>query len=181
MKGDGTMHRTAVRAAGLVTGALISVLWLASSWAGTTGKLTGKVTNEKGEPLAGVNIRIEGQRLGALSDDKGEYFIIGIPGGNQVVRANLLGYAAFVADKVGIQPDFTTELNITLKTEAVQMGEVRVEAERPLLQKDATSTARFLSGDQLERLPIRGYQEAAAQQSGVVAFQRLVDRESQNG
>ena len=175
------MHRTAVRAAGLVTGALISVLWLASSWAGTTGKLTGKVTNEKGEPLAGVNIRIEGQRLGALSDDKGEYFIIGIPGGNQVVRANLLGYAAFVADKVGIQPDFTTELNITLKTEAVQMGEVRVEAERPLLQKDATSTARFLSGDQLERLPIRGYQEAAAQQSGVVAFQRLVDRESQNG
>src|SRR5207249_12071576 len=98
-------------------------------WAGTTGKLTGKVTNEKGEPLAGVNIRIEGQRLGALSDDKGEYFIIGIPGGNQVVRANLLGYAAFVADKVGIQPDFTTELNITLTTEAVQMGEVRVEAE----------------------------------------------------
>ena len=98
-----------------------------------------------------------------------------------MVRANLLGYAAFVAEKVGIQPDFTTELNITLKTEAVQIGEVRVEAERPLLQKDATSTARFLSGDQISRLPIRGYQEAAAQQSGVVAFQRLVDRESQNG
>ena len=49
--------------------------------AGTTGKLSGKVVNEKKEPLPGVNIRIEGQRLGAVSDDQGNYFIIGIPGG----------------------------------------------------------------------------------------------------
>ncbi len=149
--------------------------------AGTTGKLVGKIRNEKKEPLAGVNVRIEGQRLGAVSDDNGEFFIIGIPAGEQVVRANLLGYAAFVAEKVSIVADFTTELNIELKTEAVQMGEVRVEAERPLLQKDATSTTRFLSADQISRLPTRGYREAAAQQSGVVAFQRLIDRESQNG
>src|SRR5437667_8684612 len=127
MKGDGTMHRTAVRAAGLVTGALISVLWLASSWAGTTGKLTGKVTNEKKEPLAGVNIRVEGQRLGAVSDDKGEYFILSVPGGSYTVRANLLGQAPFVAQGVEIRPDFTTSLDIVMRTEAVQMQEVRVE------------------------------------------------------
>jgi len=149
--------------------------------AGTTGKISGRVTNEKKEPLAGVNIRIEGLRLGALSDDQGNYFIIGVPGGTYVVRANLLGEAPFVAENVSVTPDFTTDLNIVMKSEAVQMAEVKVEAERPLLQKDATSTARFLSADQIARLPTRGYQEAAAQQSGVVAFQRLIDRESQNG
>src|SRR5437773_828300 len=117
VKGEGTMHRMAVRAACLATGVLISVWCAASPWAGTTGKLTGKVTNEKNEPLAGVNLRIEGQRLGALSDDQGNFVIIGIPAGNQMVRANLLGYAAFVAEKVGIQPDFTTEPNFTKKTE----------------------------------------------------------------
>src|SRR5262249_26014223 len=74
-------------------------------FAGTTGKLSGRVVNDKKEPLAGVNIRVEGQRLGAVTDDSGAYFIIGIPAGEYVVRANLLGYAAFVAEKVTITPD----------------------------------------------------------------------------
>ena len=149
--------------------------------AGTTGKLSGKVVNEKKEPLAGVNIRIEGQRLGAVSDDQGNYFIIGVPAGTYLVHANLLGYAAYAADKVEIKPDFTTELDFALKTEAVQMGEIRVEAERPLLQKDATGTTRFIGGDQIQHMPVRGYKEAAAQQSGIVSFQRNIDREASNG
>jgi hypothetical protein len=82
---------------------------------------------------------------------------------------------------VQITPDFTTPLDITLRTEAVQLNEVVVEAQRPLLQRDATNTTRFISAEDISRLPTRGYQDAAAQQSGVVAFQRLVDRESQNG
>ena len=167
----------AVAAAVAVTLALMSPI----ARAGTTGKLTGVVSDEKGKPVVGANIRLEGLRIGALSDDEGRYLMIGIPAGDYPVRANMLGYAGFLADKVAITPDFTTELNITLKTEAVQMAEVHVEGERPLLQKDATSTTRFISSDQLSRLPTRGYQEAAAQQSGIVNFQRLVDRESQNG
>src|SRR5262249_48609019 len=94
---------------------------------------------------------------------------------------NLLGYAPYVADNVNVTPDFTTELNVKMKPEAVQMEEVHVSAERPLLQKDATNTTRFISGDQMSRMPTRGYQEAAAQQSGIVNFQRQIDRESQNG
>ena len=151
------------------------------SIAGTTGKLVGRVTNDKKEPLAGVNVRIESQRVGAVTDENGQYFIIGVLGGTYVVRANLLGYAPFAANNVNINPDFTTELNIELKPEAVQMEEVRVEAERPLLQKDATNTTRFISADQMSRMPTRGYQEAAAQQSGIVNFQRQIDREAQNG
>ncbi len=148
------------------------------AWGGTTGKLSGVVSDDKGAPLAGVNVRIEQLRLGAVSDDQGRYFMIGATAGRYQVKANLLGYAAFVADNVDILPDFTTELNIALKTEAVQLGEVKVEAERPLLQRDATSTARFIPGDEIQRLPTRGYKEAAAQQAGIVNFQRLIDRES---
>ena len=175
------MSRKAIRAPGLALLALGVALLAPGALAGTTGKLSGRVASEKNEPLAGVNIRIEGQRLGAISDDQGNYDIIGIPAGVYIVRANLLGQAPFVAENVAITPDFTTTLNVTMKTQAVEMGEVKVEAERPLLQKDATSSARFLSADQIARLPTRGYREAAAQQSGVVAFQRLIDRESQNG
>lgn len=149
--------------------------------AGTTGKLSGRVVNDKKEPLSGANVRVEGQRLGAVTDDQGNYFIIGVPAGVYTVRVNLLGYAPYVAENVQIPPDFTTSLYAVLKTEAVQMGEVRVEAERPLLQKDATGTTRFISSAEMQKLPTRGYRDAAAQQTGVVNFQRQIDNEAQNG
>src|SRR5690242_17756272 len=180
-KGEVVMSRNANRAGGLVLVALAAVLLAPSGWAGTTGKLTGRVLNEKKEPLAGVNIRIEGQRLGGVSDEQGNYFIIGIPAGTYIVRANLLGQAPFSAENVTITPDFTTNLNIQLRTQAVELGEVKVEAERLLLQKDATGTTRFLSASDILKLPTRGYRDAAAQQTGVVNFQRQIDNETQNG
>ena len=96
------------------------------------------------------------------------------------MRANLLGQAPYTADKVQVVPDFTTTLNVVMRTEAVQMAEVRVEAERPLLQKDATGTTRFISSEDIQKLPTRGYRDAAAQQTGVVNFKLNIDNESQN-
>ena len=149
--------------------------------AGTTGKLTGRIVDDKKQPLPGVNVRLEGQRLGAVTDDQGEYFILGVPAGRYTVRMNLLGYANTVTENVEIAPDFSTTLNAVMKTEAVQIGEVVVNAERPLLQKDATGTTRFISGKDIQKLPTRGYRDAAAQQTGVVNFAKNIDNEAQNG
>ena len=85
-------------------------------FAGTTGTLNGRVVNEKKEPLAGVNVRIEGQRLGAISDADGRYFIIGIPGGNHMVRANLLGHAPYVATNVVVNGDYDYVARIVAPT-----------------------------------------------------------------
>jgi Outer membrane receptor proteins, mostly Fe transport len=175
------MSRNAFRAVGLAALAVAMVLLAPPARAGTTGKLAGRVTNEKKEPLAGVNVRIEGLRLGAASDENGNYFIIGIPAGTHTVRANLLGQAPYVADNVRILPDYSTTLDITMRTEAVQMAEVRVDAERPLLQKDATGTTRFLTSEDIQKLPTRGYRDAAAQQTGVVSYRpQFATEEAQN-
>src|SRR5262249_34944014 len=122
----------------------------------------------------------EGQRLGALSDEQGNFVILGIPGGTYLVHANLMGFAPYTAQNVSITPDFTTTLNVTLKTEAIQQAEVKVDATRPLLQKDATGTTRFLSGDDIAKLPTRGYKDAAANQTGVVNFKKNIDNEATN-
>ena len=168
-------------AAALAVAAAGYSAWPGAALAGTTGRLTGKVVDEKKQPLPGVNVRVEGQRLGGITDDQGTYFIIGIPGGRYTVKMNLIGYGPYAAANVEINPDFSTTLDATLKTEAVQMNEVIVNAERPLLQKDATGTTRFISGSEIARLPTRGYREAVAQQAGVVNFARQIDRESTNG
>src|SRR5438552_1257386 len=111
------MLRTAPRvvALAILLGALS--LGAPNAMAGTTGKLHGIVRGEKNEPLVGVNVRVEGQRLGPMTDDKGEYTIIGVPAGDHIVRANLLGYPARVAEQVTITADFSTDLNSKLKTE----------------------------------------------------------------
>lgn len=158
----------------------VAVALALPAFAGTTGKLTGRITDDRKQPLAGVNVRIEGQRLGGITDDQGEYFIIGIPGGRYSLRMNLIGYGAYLVENVEVTPDFSTTVNAVLKTEAVQMGEVVVNAERPLLQKDATGTTRFISGSDIQKLPTRGYRDAVAQQAGVVNFTRQIDREATN-
>src|SRR5438552_5361636 len=178
-KGAAPMYRRSIWA--IAAALFLGLVALAPvGQAGTTGKLTGKVADEKGKPVVGANIRIEGLRIGALSDDEGMYVMLGIPAGEYLIRANMMGYGAFSAAHVVITPDFTTELNIGLKTEALQLGEVKVEAERPLLQKDATGTTRFLSAADVQKLPTRGYRDAAAQQTGVVNFKLNIDNEAQN-
>ena len=175
------MPRKLVWAIRLTVMAALIALTPLHSLAGTTGKLMGRVINEKKEPLAGVNVRIDGQRLGAITDDSGNYFIIGIPGGHYTVRMNLVGYGAYSADGVTVSADFTTTLNATMRIEAVEMTGVAIDAQRPLLQRDATGTTRFITGDEIAKLPTRGYRDAAAQQTGVVNFKRQIDNESQNG
>lgn len=176
------MHRSLSRAIRLVVAAAILVVPLVpTAFAGTTGTLTGVVTNEKREPLAGVNVRVVGQRLGAMTDEQGRYTIVGIPGGsNHSIQYNMLGYAPVTVANLAIVADFTTTQNVQMKVEAVELEEVRVESTRPLLQRDATSTARFLPAEDLQKMPVRGYKDAAAQQSGIVNFQRNIDVESNN-
>ena len=160
--------------------AALSLTLGAPALAGTTGRLIGRVVDEKQQPLPGVDVRIEGQRLRAITDDQGTYFILGIPGGRCTVRMSLIGYAAFTAANVEIAPDFSTALDATLKPEAAEGSEVAANAERPLLQMDATGTARFLSGNEIRRLPTRGYHDAVAQQPGVVNYLQQLDLEGTN-
>ncbi|MEP7027365.1 MAG: TonB-dependent receptor [Candidatus Eisenbacteria bacterium] len=153
--------------------------------AGTTGKISG-VVREKGKAgLPGVTVILDGTRFGAIADDQGHYAILNVPSGVYVVRGRIIGYADYVVTNVSVAPDFTTEVNLEMSTDAIQQAPVIVESTRPLIQKDATGTARFLSKDDLQHLPTRGYREAASLQTGVVNFARSydprgVERESQN-
>ena len=56
---------------------LVVLFFFNSVFAGTTGKLSGSVTNkETGEPLIGANVMVEGTVLGAATDIEGNYFIL---------------------------------------------------------------------------------------------------------
>jgi len=62
-------------------------------WAGTTGKISGLVTDaETNEPLIGVNVMITDLGTGAATGLDGRYVIMNIPPGIYDVRFSMIGY-----------------------------------------------------------------------------------------
>lgn len=60
--------------------------------AAVSGKIVGTVTDaQTGESLPGVNVVVEGLRLGAVTDVNGRYFILNVPAGRHNVQASLIG------------------------------------------------------------------------------------------
>ncbi len=136
---------------------------------GTTGKIAGRVVDGKTkEPLIGVNIVIVGTNMGAATDINGEYFIINIPPGNYKVKASEIGYAPEEITNVHVSVDQTTRLDFELGEKAVQMGSVVVTAQKPLVQKDLTSTQSSISGNSISMLPVEDVQSVVNLQAGVV-------------
>lgn len=101
--------------------------------------LRGTVT-EQGSPdgLPGVNVTLDGTRLGAVTDANGHYTITGIPAGRYTVRFVYVGYETKVARNVAIAN--TTRLDAALTSAAPANEEIMVQAERPTVQADATTS-----------------------------------------
>jgi outer membrane cobalamin receptor len=137
--------------------------------AAVSGKIVGTVTDaQTGESLPGVNVVVEGLRLGAVTDVNGRYFILNVPAGRHNVQASLIGYAPVVAQEVSVRIDLTTTQNFTLDQEAIEIGELTVIAERPLVQQDVTTSRTLISRDDLAQKPISSIAEAVAQSAGAV-------------
>ncbi|MEM9389502.1 MAG: TonB-dependent receptor [Bacteroidota bacterium] len=56
------------------------------------GKMQGRITDDKGEPLPGVTVQLLNTRYGAVTDVKGDYEIRSIPVGEYRVEASYLGF-----------------------------------------------------------------------------------------
>ena len=140
--------------------------------AGTAGGITGTIRDAAtGEPIGLATVTIPELKRGATTDTQGNYFIVNLPAGKYTVRVALLGYIPQVREGVVVFPDFNAKADFNMTSTVLKdVAEVEVKGERPLIQKDVTTTTKFLSGDEIKNQPLRGYQEAVAQQAGVVSF-----------
>ena len=109
-----------------------------SAWAGTTGKIVGKVLDQNGEALPGANVVIEGQNLGSTADAEGFYVILRADPGLYTLKASLIGYQTESLTDVRVQADVTTEVDFRLEEATLELGEMVVKAERPPVEVDKT-------------------------------------------
>jgi outer membrane receptor protein involved in Fe transport len=148
----------------------IHLLFFSYLLAGTTGKLSGKIIDTStGEPLIGVNIFIEDQPYGSASDVDGLFYILNIPPGSYTVVAQMLNHTEQRVTNVKVNIDLTTRIDFELNPEALDLGEeITVVAERPLIQKDVTSTSVTISTEDFQALPVENFNELVNLQAGVV-------------
>ncbi len=148
----------------------ISIVAIQFAFAGTTGKIMGRVTDAStGEPLVGVNVFIKGTNLGAAADLEGQYYIINVPVGIYSVQAQYIGYSLIEFQEVQVNADLTTTLDIEMSTEIIQSSEsVVVVAKRALVQKDLTASRRTLAAEDLSNMPVTNVEGAVALSAGAV-------------
>ena len=155
-------------AAATLAGLLIQVLSRDVARAGTTGRLAGRVLDSSKKPLVGADISVPTARVGAVTDESGRYVILNLPAGTYDVRVRLLGYQPVVVQGVQISPDNTTTLDAALKEAPVEVKEIVVTAERPVVDVNLTSSVASVSRKEINSLPVQDVQDIVNLQAGVV-------------
>lgn len=122
-------------------------------------KVSGKITNEKNEPLAGAHIHA-GQNF-AVSDPIGN-FVIDVPFGENRIVVSYVGYKT-----VDVIQDVSgdVELNIQLKEDISALSEVEIKDKN--IKTNATSDRKELKIAQLEKYSSGSLGDALKEISGV--------------
>jgi len=149
---------------------LITVMCTAIGFAGTTGKVSGKITDsETGEPILGANILIADTYLGAAADIEGDYYINNIPPGTYNLKVTAVGYQSVTVQNVIVKIDLTTRIDVKLTSTAISIGsDVVITAQRPLVQKDLTSSSVTISSNDIKMMPVENVNQVINLQAGVV-------------
>ena len=149
---------------------VLFILFASLLFSSTTGKIKGTVLDDKtGQPLIGVNILIENTYLGAATDLEGRFSIINVPPGYYTLRAEMIGYQAMRVQNLGVSVDLTTEQHFRLSETVLESKEaVVIEAERPLIQEDMTSSMAVVRAKEISELAVQSVDAVVNMQAGVV-------------
>ncbi|CAG5003186.1 TonB-dependent receptor P3 [Dyadobacter sp. CECT 9275] len=114
----------------------------------------GKVTDEKGEVLAGVNIVQKGTQRGTSTDEKG-MFSIDITDPDAVLIFSFVGY---ISQETTVARRST--INIVLKVDNKALEEVVVVGYGTQKRSDLTGSVSSVKAEDIKNLPVRSVTEA---------------------
>ncbi|TZF84918.1 TonB-dependent receptor [Pedobacter sp. BS3] len=118
-----------------------------------TVSVTGKVTDEKGEPLAGVSIKVKGTPAGTVSDADGNYKIT-VPSENSVLVFTYIGFATqekYVGN--------SSTINVKLIQEVSKLDEIVVVGYGVQKRSDVTGAISSVTAEQVNKMPTTSVSE----------------------
>jgi len=96
-----------------------------------TGSLKGIVIDSKTkETIVGANVYIENTSIGATTDFEGKYEIKNLKEGNYNIKISFISYKSQIFEKIRIEANKETELNISLEDEITTLKGIVVSTKR---------------------------------------------------
>jgi len=109
--------------------------------------IKGKVTEETGEPLPGVNVLVKGTSSGTTTDSDGNYSLV-VPDNSTALIFSFIGY---VTQEVSI--DNRSVIDVTLAVDIVSLSEVVVTGYGSQSKRDITGAVATIEADRLLSTP----------------------------
>lgn len=120
----------------------------------TNIKITGVVSDERGEPLIGVSVALQGMGMGTITDIDGKFTIHAV-NENSRIRFSYIGYIAQVIT-VGKQ----RSLSVVLKEDTKVLDEVVVVGYGVQRKRDVTTAIASIRASDLKDKPVTSMAEA---------------------
>lgn len=92
---------------------------------GQQATITGRITSESGAPLSAVQVFVDETAIGVLTNAAGEYRLDGVPYGQQVIRAQRLGYQPGRRE-IAVAIDLIPNVNFTLNSSVLALEQLVV-------------------------------------------------------
>lgn len=117
-----------------------------------TGRVTGVVRNDLGQPLASANVVVQGTRIGGLTDGDGRYELMEVPLGTRTVVASLIGYGD-ATQQVDVAAESVATADFQLTTQAVQLEGLVAVGYGQQQRRTVTGSVATINAEQLAEMP----------------------------
>lgn len=130
--------------------ALLAVFVLAPVWAQNSGRIiSGKVVDERGEPLAGAVVMINGDSSSAVGTDIDGKFSIAATSGKNVLTVSMIGFRTVSVDAVPGQ-----NIEIVAQQDSYELEGVVFTGYSAIAKKDMTGAVGVVGGKELKAMPV---------------------------
>ena len=155
----------------LITMLLCTVVAI-TQLAAQTRTLKGKVTDDKGSPVANASILVKGSTTGTVSATDGS-FVLAVPAS---AKALIISSLNFTTQEISIGNK--TTVNVALQASTENLQEVVVVGYSSTTKQAFTGSAKQVSGDDLNKKNVSSISQALA---GEVAGVRVINTSGQPG
>src|SRR5437867_8561563 len=155
----------------LVVGAVFAIAVVAAPLAAqqTTGKIEGTVSDQAGAAVANAKVFVVGTSFGAVTNEKGYYFVNNVPVGTYSLRAQFIGFAPSEVRNVRVLGGQTITQDVKMQSSAVVLTGVTVTAaSNPIVPRDEVASKTTVGQQLVDNLPVDDIRNIVAVQPGVV-------------
>jgi TonB-dependent starch-binding outer membrane protein SusC len=140
-------------------GVLAAVPAMSHAQAGTSGTISGVVTGEAGQPVAGVQVTIPGRGIGAATGTDGRYTIGRVPPGTYTLRAQRIGFAP-VTQQITVSADQIANADFRMAAVATTLTTQVVVGYTTQQRRDVSDAVASVKGDEIRDQKVATLEEA---------------------